>query len=55
MLYPYLSYGIFSGDLAIKRIYMKLKLYKKAIRAITNRPYNANTNDLFKVIRILKN
>ncbi len=40
-------------DLATKTHYRKLKLCKKlmAIRAITNRGYNANTNELFKVLQ----
>ncbi len=55
ILYPCLSYGTLLWESSYKTHLKEIEfMQKKAIRAITNSAYNANTNVIFKELHVLK-
>ena len=53
LILPHLSYGILAWGIN-NNTNSILKIQKRAVRAITNSPYNSHTNQLFKRLNLLK-
>jgi len=51
LILSYLNYGLINWGHKADRL---LKLQKRAVRIITNSPYNAHSNNLFKQLNLLK-